>query len=105
MQATKLAEAFAVELDKKFSPVHQTVTVIPGRVYDKIVTESKHGHQRNVHAFVARKTGKVIKPAGWNQPQRNSDGTLAERYDISTPVGFHVTVDKADPFGSYLYQR
>lgn len=105
MKATDIALAFADALDQKFTPQHQRVSVQPGRVYDKIVMENIHSGSKSVHAFVNRKTGEIIKPASWAQPQRNADGSLSVRFNLSTPVGFHQAVSEADPFGSYLYVK
>ena len=79
-------------------------TVEYGRKFDRIVTTHMKHPQRSVHGFIERDTGKLIKPAGWNAPQRDKDG-LAYRYDLSTQEGFDTALTDSDPHGSYLYKR
>lgn len=80
-----------------------------GRSYDKIWVihheYDKNHTQRSIHAFVDRVTGGLIKAATWKAPQKNSDGSLSVRYDLSTPEGFQEAVDAADNYGYYLLAR
>lgn len=77
-----------------------------GRSYDKIWVvhhDYATNHTRRViHAFVDRKTAGLIKAATWKAPQRNSDGSLSIRFDLSTPEGFKKAIDIADNYGVYL---
>jgi hypothetical protein len=104
---TTYAERFVGALTDKFAdPEHREFLVVPGRKYDKIVVHDLHrcgGGQRHVHAFVERKTGALIKAAGWNAPQRDKDG-LAVRYMLDTPEGLMEAIDAADQYGMYLYK-
>lgn len=92
---------YASHLSEKH--IEYTYEVEYGKKFDRIV-QSYKGHTRSVHAFIERATGKLIKPAGWNAPQRDKDG-LAYRYDLSTPEGFDKAVADSDPYGSYLYKK
>lgn len=78
-----------------------------GRTYDRIFVVSHEYRrdltQKSVHAFVERSTGALIKAAGWKAPQKNADGTLASRYDLSTPEGMQEALDAAQKSTSYLY--
>lgn len=80
-----------------------------GRSYDKIWVvrhDYKTNHtQRYIHAFVDRATGGLIKAASWKAPQKNSDGSLSVRFDLSTPEGFQEAVDSSDDSGFYLLSR
>lgn len=95
-------EKFVQELNARHGE-NYTFAVIAGRKFDKITQAYKTGSNGSVHAFVERATGKLIKPAGWNAPQKGVNG-LAYRYDLSTPEGFARAVEKSDPYGSYLYE-
>lgn len=48
-QATNIALDFAEELSTKFAPKNYEFSVIPGRVYDKIV-QTYRGDSQGVHA-------------------------------------------------------
>jgi hypothetical protein len=99
------ASRFAQELQARFGH-NYTFQVSPGRKFDKIV-QSPVGSAYGgfVHAFVERETGALIKSAGWNKPQKNSDGTFAVRYNLASETDYQRAVDKSDPYGSYLYVR
>lgn len=80
-----------------------------GRSYDRIFIV-RHEYRRkltssSVHAFVDRKTGGLIKSATWKAPQKNADGSLSVRYDLSTPEGFAKAIDAADFSGWYLLDK
>lgn len=99
------ASRFAQELQAQYGDSY-FFQVSPGRRFDKIV-QSPVGSSLggSVHAFVERETGALIKSAGWNQPQKNSDGSLAVRYNLADEHDYKRAVDNADPYGSYLYVR
>ena len=102
MVAVEVAQKFANALTEKsvLSGRSEEYSVMAGRKFDRIVSERPNEQfSRTVHAFVERQTGKLFKPAGWAAPAKNA------RYDLSTPEGFAQTVELADPYGSYLYQR
>lgn len=100
------ASRFAQELQARFGH-NYTFQVSPGRRFDKIVQSPVERSSTDgfVHAFVERETGALIKSAGWNQPQKNSDGSLAVRYNLADEYDYKRAVDSADPYGSYLYVR
>jgi hypothetical protein len=102
---SNMSNSFADAMSVKF-PNH-AFTVEAGRKYDKIVMESTRfaGHDRSVHAFVIIETGELVKAATWNAPQKNSDGSLAVRYQMSTPTELAAVLEVADWAGSYLYAR
>jgi hypothetical protein len=78
-----------------------------GRKFDKVIQQwrnTSHGTGGSVHAFIERATGKLIKAATWQAPQKDKDG-LAYRYDLSTQEGFEKALSDSDPYGSYLYKR
>lgn len=82
-----------------------TFGVEPGRRFDKIVQRAMGGEQRSVHAFVDRATGALIKPATWKAPQKNADGSLSVRYDLSNPRDFQIAINAAEFSGGYLYKQ
>ena len=97
-------EEFVLELNNRHGNKDYYYELnLRGRKYAKVELIS-HG-QRSVHAFLERASGKVIKAASYSQPQKNYDGTLAYRYDLSTVDGFNRCVEASDRYGSYLYQR
>lgn len=93
------AEKFAAALNEKFADKGDgTYTVDKGgRKYVRIVDNYGNG-QRSVHAFVDLATGDLLKPAGWSGPAKGARGNL------STEAGFAAAVNRADPYGSYLYR-
>lgn len=102
---------FAEALDHKFHdpdyPYAQYIgsfAVLAGQKFDKIIIEQDNG-TRSVHAFIERSTQRLIKAAGWQAPQKRADGTLAVRFDLSTPEGFMEALSAADANGGYLYAR
>lgn len=110
-KASPIALTFAAALDEKFhapdyphAKFNGDYAVLAGQKYDKIIIEQPNGG-RSVHAFIERSTGALIKAGGWAAPQKNSDGTLAVRYDLSDPVGLANAIEQADPHGGYLYKR
>lgn len=107
MDASKVAVAFAEELDKKFD--EYAFSVQPGRRFDRIVQVHAHagfGGAGHVHAFVDRNTGDLIKAATWKAPQKNpTTGKLAIRFNLSQPEGMREALESADKHGHYLYAR
>lgn len=98
------AKVFVEELNKKFAGEVE-YSVIPGKVYDKIISQSSIGTQRSVHAFVVKATGDLVKAASWKAPQKSitHPSGLAVRYNISTAEGLGKTIEASDRFGGYLY--
>lgn len=116
-----ISERFAQALQDKFndesnkhplsygSRWEYRVVVEAGRKFDRIVISSDivsperpfSPHQRSVHAFIERATGRLIKSAGWSAPAKWG-GDLASRYTLTTQ--FDEALAKADAHGSYLYQ-
>lgn len=110
MAATQLTIDYVKALNTKLSTIDKhgsyTFDYTGGRNYDRILLV-RHEYRRSltdksVHAFVDRKTGKLIKSATWKAPQKNADGSLSARYDLSTPDGFQKAIDVADTSGWYL---
>lgn len=98
MAVAPITQKFAEALNEKFEG--KEITAMAGRKYDRVVIAYPgESHSRSVHAFVERETGKVFKAAGWAAPAKNA------RYDLNTDESFAQTVELADPFGGYLYQR
>lgn len=98
-----ISAEYALHLSEKH--VDYEFTVEYGKKYDRLIqTNKRFGVTRCVHGFIERATGMLIKPAGWNAPQRDKDG-LAYRYDLSTEEGFTKAIAESDPYGSYLYKR
>jgi hypothetical protein len=97
-----ISKKFANALNEKFSDY--TFDVDYGRKFDKVTQERVTGGGGSVHAFIERETGKLIKAAGWNAPQKGVNG-LAYRYDLSTEEGFDLALEKSDQYGGYLYAR
>lgn len=113
INASEFANEFAASIEEKFNaedtyPTQGAfeITILEGRVYDKIcIKRAKYSYGESVHAFVNRATGDLIKAASWKAPQKNSDGTLAVRYNLATPEGFKKALERADWTGAYLYAR
>lgn len=72
-----------------------------GTRFIRIYQESRA--QRHVHAFLDRTTGDVLKPGGWNGPQRTKKG-LAVRFNLADPASRALCFNRIDPSGSYLYK-
>lgn len=53
----------------------------------------------NVHCFIERATGTVLKSAGWKGPAKGGRGSIA------TPAALAACVARADQFGGWLYVR
>lgn len=91
---------------------HQTgkdFTIEEGRRYYKVVC-TEDGRAVSVHAFIEVGTNKLVKAASYKAPQRNSDGSLAVRYDLEDKDVLDALVEllKENPgmcYGSYLYAR
>lgn len=113
INASEFANDFAIAIEEKFNaedtyPTQGAyeITIIEGRVYDKIcIKRAKYAYGESVHAFVKRDTGDLIKAASRKAPQKNSDGTLAVRYNLATPEGFQKALENANWTGAYLYVR
>jgi hypothetical protein len=103
MNTREMAERYAQALNEKFAAVPEwkyagTLSVDSGgRKYLRIVNTYDNGG-RSVHAFVDATTGHLLKAAGWPSPAKGARG------DLSTDAGFAAAVNRADPYGSYLYK-
>lgn len=107
------ADRFAQAIEKKFNDAEgraeYRMTVMPGRKFDKIVTETRYDSDRpfsggSVHAFVEKATGLLIKPAGWNAPAKWGN-EWASKFNLSDPTEFDQAVSVAHFAGGYLYAR
>ena len=104
---TKLIEDRIQELcdalQEKFYKQYNKLTayeVKRGVKYYKIIHVSSPGTRyegRSVHAFVARQTGTLYKPASWKAPAKHA------RYQLLDDGSFARCLEKADWAGAYLY--
>ncbi len=79
-----------------------TYEIVRGVKYYKIIHVSNPGSNRegrSVHAFVARQTGTVYKPASWKAPAKHA------RYQLLDDQSFETCLHNCDWAGSYLYMR
>lgn len=77
-----------------------TYEIVRGVKYYKIIHVCNPGCKRegrSVHAFVARQTGTVYKPASWKAPAKHA------RYQLLDDASFARCLEKADWAGAYLY--
>jgi hypothetical protein len=97
----QLCETLQEKFYKQYnSPVAYEVK--RGVKYYKIIHVSSPGtkHEgRSVHAFVARQTGTVYKPASWKAPAEHA------RYQLLDDQSFATCLHNCDWAGSYLYLR
>lgn len=119
LKATILTNDYAEAIERKFNDnINDTargmgfqykLTIIAGRVYDRIIQDYSvgegQGTNRSIHVFVKRATGELVKAATYDAPQKNSDGTPAVRFNISTKEGFAEALNLAISSGGYLYKR
>ena len=73
-----------------------------GVKYYKIIHVHSPGSKyegRNVHAFVARQTGTIYKPASWQAPAKHA------RYQLLDDHSFETCLSNCDYAGSYLYMK
>jgi hypothetical protein len=95
----KLCDALRDKFYKLYdSPV--AFEVKRGVKYYKIILVNSPGtkyESRSVHAFVARQTGTVYKPASWKAPAKHA------RYQLLDDASFARCLEKADWAGAYLY--
>lgn len=76
--------------------------IVPGTKYYKLVMVDHPGtkHEgRSVHAFIARQTGAVYKPASFKAPAKHV------RYNLLDEVSYETCLQNADWAGAYLYMR
>lgn len=99
--------AFLLEkvLNEKYPSEHwkYDIDVEPGKKFDRIVLSRSGWRGRSVHAFVERETGLLIKAATWKAPAKRANGIWQSKFDLSVPSEFKDALDKADPYGRYLY--
>ena len=97
---TLIEEYLEVLNDKALTICTTAYGVSKGRKFAKVLA---HGTQTSVHAFVNLENGDVIKPATFNAPQKNSDGTFAVRFNLVDDESRELLFSKIDPYGGYLY--
>lgn len=79
--------------------------VRPGKKYLKVVTGHVTGlakdapTQWSVWCFVDATTGDVYKPASWKAPAKHV------RYNLFNEDSYKQALEKADPYGSWLYMN
>ena len=99
---TLIEEYLEVLNDKALTICTTAYGVSKGRKFAKVLA---HGTQTSVHAFVNLENGDVIKPATFNAPQKNSDGTFSVRYNLVDEDSRKALFAELDPYGHYLYAR
>lgn len=103
MTVAELIEQYLEVLNDKALTISTTAYgVSKGRKFAKVLA---HGSQTSVHAFINLENGDVIKPATFNAPQKNSDGTFSVRYNLVDNDSRDLLFSKIDPYGHYLYAR
>jgi hypothetical protein len=73
-----------------------------GSKYYKIIMVENYqtsNESRSVHAFVAKQTGTIYKPASWKAPAAHA------RYQLLDDQSFETCLHNADWAGQYLYMR
>ena len=97
----KLCETLQEKFYKQYNdPV--AFEVKRGVKYYKIIHVHSPGSKyegRNVHAFVARQTGTVYKPASFKAPAKHA------RYQLLDDHSFESCLSNCDYAGSYLYMK
>mgnify|MGYP003348761654 CR=1 FL=1 len=76
--------------------------LVPGTKYYKLVMVDHPGTNRegrSVHAFIARQTGAVYKPASFRAPAKHV------RYNLLDEVSYETCLHNADWAGAYLYMN
>ncbi len=106
---TKLIEDRIQELcetlQEKFCKQYNSLTayeVKRGVKYYKIIHVCNPGTKyegRSVHAFVARQTGTIYKPASFKAPAQHA------RYQLLDDLSFATCLHNCDWAGQYLYLR
>ena len=91
-------------VDKFYKQYNNTVAyeVKRGVKYYKIIHVNSPGTRyegRSVHAFVARQTGTIYKPASWQAPAKHA------RYQLLDDQSFETCLHNCDWAGSYLYMK
>ena len=103
MTVAELIEQYLEVLNEKALSFSTTsYGVSKGRKFAKVMS---HGTQTFVHAFVDLQNGDVIKPATWNAPQKNADGTLSVRYNLVDDDSRALLFEQVEFSGGYLYAR
>ena len=110
--AARLTAKFSDPANMRANHVH-SITVEAGSKYDRLIVQGwmptygqteANASGRSCHAFVERETGLLIKSGGWAGPAKGKKGLLWN-FDLHTDAGMDCAVEKADPFGGYLYSR
>ena len=76
--------------------------IVAGTKYYKLVMVDHPGTNRegrSVHAFIARQTGAVYKPASFKAPAKHV------RYNLLDEVSYETCLHNADWNGAYLYMK
>jgi hypothetical protein len=85
-----------------FTEPYLDFEVVKGTKYYKIIliTNPKtRTPARSVHAFVARQTGAMYKPASWHAPAKHV------RYNLMDDTSFDECLNRCEYAGGYLYIR
>lgn len=90
-------ENFVSALQDKFNREGSDhfLSIMKGRKYDRIVIQSGRG-QRSVFGFMDR-DGNLYKAASWKAPAKDARFTADELMTTA--------LDKADPYGGFLYKK
>jgi hypothetical protein len=98
----KLCDALKENYYKKAGSRPVAYDIERGVKYYKIIMVDNPGGNppgRSVHAFIARQTGAVYKPASWKAPAKHV------RYNLLDDQSFETCLHNADWAGGYLYMR
>ncbi len=101
-EVVEFADALAKAINEKKHKGYY-IECTKGQKYVKYVIHNTSNNHGSVLAFVELSSGDIIKPASFQQPQKEKGG-LAVRGNISTPAGRKIVLDAADPFGGFLYK-
>ena len=101
----QILEVAGRKLHDQFPSMYWRYRIEPGRKYIKVATghsmdiDEPDPTQWSVWCFVDKNTGDVYKPASWKAPAKGI------RYNLLDDASFKVALQKADPYGSWLYLR
>ena len=76
-----------------------------GRKFYKIVSvpTDTRTYGRNVHAFIEKETGRLVKPDSWTRPAKWGTD-LASKYTLQTLDDINKVVAESNSSGAYLYK-
>ena len=98
-----VANAAGEKLHKQYPNMEFMYEIRPGKKYYKVVTGHITGlaqdapTQWSAWCFVDATTGDVYKPASWKAPAKHV------RYNLFQEDSYNKALEKADPYGSWLY--